>query len=98
MADHFRSDSAEVGAVADGLARLGARMTEHVPALGAQVAAAAAACGSDPTADHFCGGPDGFVAYWQGWLQSMRTHAEAVQRHADDLAAHAAVFEQADQA
>jgi len=98
MADQLRIDSAEVGAVTDGLAGLGARITEHVSGLGAHVASVGAPWGSDATGDQFAGNPDGFVAQMQQWLQTMRTHAEAVQRHADDLAAAAAVFTQADQA
>jgi uncharacterized protein YukE len=98
MADLFRIDSAEVRAVADGLAELSARMTGHVSGLGAHVAAAGAPWGSDATGHQFAGVSDGFVAHMQQWLQTMGTHAETVQRYADDLAAAAGVFEQADQA
>jgi uncharacterized protein YukE len=97
MADQFCIDSAEVGSVADGLAGLSTRMTGHVSALGAQVAAAGAPWGSDATGDQFAGPPYGLVAHMQQWLQTMRTRAETVQRHAVDLAAAASVFEQADQ-
>jgi uncharacterized protein YukE len=98
MANEFRVDSAEVGAVAEGLAGLSARMSGHVSSLGAHVAGAGEPWGSDATADQFAGVSEGFVAHLQEWLQTMRTHAEIVQRHADDLAAAAGVFEQADQA
>jgi uncharacterized protein YukE len=98
MADQFRIDSAEVRSVANGLAGVSARMTGHVSGLGAQVAGAGAPWGSDVTGDQFANPPDGFVAHVQQCLQTMRTHAETVQRHADDLAAAARVFEQADQA
>jgi hypothetical protein len=73
-------------------------MTGHVSGLGAQVAGAGAPWGSDATGDQFAGVPDGFVAHMAQWLQTMRTHAETVQRHADDLAAATGVFERADQA
>jgi uncharacterized protein YukE len=98
MADQFCIDPAEVRAIADGLAGLSARMTGHVSGLGAHVAGAGAPWGSDDTGDRFAGVADGFVAHLQHRLQTMRTHAEAVQRHADDLATVAGVLEQADQA
>jgi uncharacterized protein YukE len=98
MTDLFRIDSAEVRAVANGLAGVSARMTGHVSGLGAHVAAAGAPWGSDATGDQFAGPPNGLVAHLQQWLQTMGTHAETVQSHADALVAAAGVFEQADQA
>jgi hypothetical protein len=97
MADQFRIDSAEVGAVADGLAGLGAAMTGHVSSLRAGLAGAGAPWGSDVTGDQFAGVPQGFVAHMQAWLQTMGAHAEKVQRHAGQLTAAVGVFEQADQ-
>ena len=98
MADQFRIEPAEVDAIADGLAGLSAQMTGHVSGLGAQFAAAGAPWGSDATGDQFAGAADGFVAHMQRWLQIMGSHAETLQRHADDLAAAASIFQQADQA
>jgi uncharacterized protein YukE len=97
MADRFGVDSAEVGAVAEGLAGLGAQMSGHVSWLGARWAGAGAPWGSDVTGDQFAGAAQGFVAHLQAWLQAMAAHAETVQRHADDLAAAAGVFQRADQ-
>jgi uncharacterized protein YukE len=97
MAKQFRSDSAEVGVVADGLAGLGAQMEKHVSSLRAQLAGAGEPWGSDATGDHFAGVPEGFVAHMQQWLQAMAAHAEKVQHHAGHLAAAAGAFEQADQ-
>ncbi|OMC10564.1 hypothetical protein A5736_00040 [Mycobacterium sp. SP-6446] len=73
-------------------------MTGHVSGLGAQVASAGAPWGSDTTGERFAGVANGFVAHMQQSLQAMAARAETVQRHADRLAAHARVFEQADQA
>lgn len=98
MADHFRMESAEVGAVFEGLAGLGARMSGQVSALGAQFAGAGEPWGTDATADRFARVPEGFVAHMQQWLQTMAEHAETVARHADELAAHDGLFQQADQA
>ena len=98
MAEEFRIDSADVGAVVDGLAGLSARMSGHVSGLGAHVAGAGQPWGSDDTGDQFAGDAGGFLAHVQAWVQTMGAHAETVQRHADDLAAAAAVFKQADQA
>jgi hypothetical protein len=97
MANQFGVDSAEVGAVADGLAGLGAAMTGHVSWLRAQLAGAGAPWGSDATGDQFAGVPEGFVAHLQQWLAMMEAHAEKVQRHAGHLAAAVGVFERADQ-
>ncbi len=98
MADHFGMDSAEMGAVFEGLAGLGARMSGHVSVLGPQFASAGEPWGSDTTGDQFAGGADGFVAYIHQCLQTMGAHAETVQRCADELAAHHGDFVQADQA
>ena len=97
MANQFGIDSAEVGAVAEGLSGLGAAMTGHVSSLRAGLAGAGAPWGSDITGDQFAGVPDGFVAHMQQWLQAMGTHAEKLQHHADHLAAAAGIFEQSDQ-
>lgn len=97
MAKQFGIDLAEVGAVADGLAGLGNQMNGHVSSLQAHLAGAGQPWGTDATGDQFAGVADGFVAHMQAWLQAMGTHAEKLQRHADDLAAAASVFEQADQ-
>ena len=97
MAQEFRMDSDEVGAVVDGLAGLSARMSGHVSGLGAQMAGAGQPWGSDATGDQFAGAAGGFVAHLQAWLQAMGAHAETVSRHAGELAAAAGVFEQADQ-
>jgi uncharacterized protein YukE len=97
VAKQFGIDSAEVGAVADGLAGLSARMTGQVSELRAQLAGAGVPWGSDGTGDQFAGVPEGFVAHTQEWLQAMAARAEKVARHADHLAAAAGVFEQADQ-
>jgi uncharacterized protein YukE len=97
MAEQFGIDSAEVRAVADGLAGLGAAMRGHVSSLGAELAGAGEPWGTDATGDQFAGVPDGFVAHMQQWLQAMAVRAETVQRHAGHLAAAAGVFERADQ-
>jgi hypothetical protein len=96
MARQFGVDSGEVGAVADGLAGLGAQMTGQVSSLRAGLAGVGEPCGSDATGDQFAGVPEGFVAHMQGWLAMMGAHAEKVQRHAGHLAAAAGVFERAD--
>jgi hypothetical protein len=96
MAEQLRSDSAGVGALADGLSGLGAAMTGHVSSARAGLAGAAAPWGTDATGDQFAGGPGGFVAHLQHWLQAMAARAETVAGHADHLAAAGHVFEQAD--
>ena len=97
MAHQFGIDSAEVGSVAHGLSGLGAQMKGHVSSLRAGLAGAGDPWGSDVTGDQFAGVPGGFVAHMQQWLQTMGAHAENLRRHADHLAAAAAIFEQADQ-
>jgi hypothetical protein len=98
MAEQFGVDSTDGRAVADGLAGLGAQMNAHVLAVRALFAGAGAPWGSDATGDHFAGVRDGFVTHMAQWLQTMGTHAEKLQRHADHLAAAMGIFEHADQA
>jgi hypothetical protein len=96
MAEQFRSDSAGVSALADGLSGLGAAMTGHVSSARAGLAGAGEPWGTDATGHHFAGGPEGFVAHVQQRLEAMAARAETVAGHADHLAAAGHVFEQAD--
>jgi hypothetical protein len=96
MAEQFRSDSAGVGALADGLSGLGAAMTGHVSSAREGLAGAGAPWGTDDTGEKFAGGPGGFVAHLQQRFEAMAARAETVAGHADHLAAAGQVFERAD--